>query len=305
MNKSEKVREYALAHVGCPYVYGGTAKPCTPSYRKARAEQYPGSANAIKKNCRVLSGKSSTCDGCKYNGKPAFDCAQLVKFAAAAAGISLPSGASSQWNKGEWEEKGTIDKMPRDRVCFVYKEKPDANPMGHTGVYLGDGTVADARGHAYGVMHKPIEDYPWTHYAIPVGMYDELPESNEENTTETSTAKTLPTLRKGDEGNAVADLQNLLLSLGYDLGTFGGEKNGVDGKFGNKTLAAVKQFQEYANVEVDGIVGACTWAALKAALTPDTPDAPAATLTMTVVIPNVDAATATMLLDTYKGAYCE
>lgn len=31
--------------------------------------------------------------------------------------------------------------------------------MGHTGIYMGDGTEADARGYAYGVKHVDVDSY--------------------------------------------------------------------------------------------------------------------------------------------------
>lgn len=170
MTKSEMIREAALAMRGCPYVYGGTGQKCTPAYRRQQAEQYPTMANAIRKNCPVLSGKQDTCDGCKYQGKKAYDCAQVTRISAKAAGLTLPSGASSQWNKGDWAQKGAIDTLPRDKVCMVYQERKDSNPMGHTGVYLGDGMVVDARSHADGVLYGPVEGYKWTHWAILRGM---------------------------------------------------------------------------------------------------------------------------------------
>ena len=170
MTKSEMIREAALTMRGCPYVYGGTGQKCTPAYRRQQAEQYPTMANAIRKNCPVLSGKQDTCDGCKYQGKKAYDCAQVTRISARAAELTLPSGASSQWNKGDWAQKGAIDTLPRDKVCMVYQERKDSNPMGHTGVYLGDGMVVDARSHADGVLYGPVEGYKWTHWAILRGM---------------------------------------------------------------------------------------------------------------------------------------
>lgn len=181
MTKSEMIREAALAMRGCPYVYGGTGQKCTPAYRRQQAEQYPTMANAIRKNCPVLSGKQETCDGCKYQGKKAYDCAQVTRISARAAELTLPSGASSQWNKGDWAQKGAIDTLPRDKVCMVYQERKDSNPMGHTGVYLGDGMVVDARSHADGVLYGPIEGYKWTHWAILRGMEEaEMGEETEE-----------------------------------------------------------------------------------------------------------------------------
>ena len=71
--------------------------------------------------------------------------------------------------------------------------------------------------------------------------------------------------RKGDEGDDVAAIQDMLLDLGYDLGKTGANKNGVDGDFGAKTDAAVRDFQKKNGLSVDGIVGPKTYAALRAA----------------------------------------
>ena len=66
-----------------------------------------------------------------------------------------------------------------------------------------------------------------------------------------------PTLRKGDKGADVANLQKLLMQAGYTL-----PKYGADGDFGDECLNAVKAFQKDNKLTVDGIVGAKTWAAL-------------------------------------------
>ena len=56
-------------------------------------------------------------------------------------------------------------------------------------------------------------------------------------------------------------LQNALVRLGYDLGTGGVFRNGVDGEFGPTTENAVMQFQTdrgYSGPNVDGVVGTTT-----------------------------------------------
>jgi len=80
------------------------------------------------------------------------------------------------------------------------------------------------------------------------------------NTSTSSTSKIAsgyPTLRNGASGTYVKTLQATLNSLGYNCGS-------VDGKFGAKTLAAVKKFQKAKGLTVDGIVGPKTWSALVA-----------------------------------------
>lgn len=74
-------------------------------------------------------------------------------------------------------------------------------------------------------------------------------------------AKTVarPVLRKGDRGQAVRELQDMLKRLGHNPGP-------IDGVFGPKTEAAVKAFQKAARIAVDGVVGPVTWSKLDAAL---------------------------------------
>jgi peptidoglycan hydrolase-like protein with peptidoglycan-binding domain len=61
-------------------------------------------------------------------------------------------------------------------------------------------------------------------------------------------------IAKGDAGDAVFHAQCLLNVQGYGLE--------LDGQFGDKTDAAVRDFQRASGLEVDGVVGECTWATL-------------------------------------------
>lgn len=58
----------------------------------------------------------------------------------------------------------------------------------------------------------------------------------------------------GSQGSSVTELQKLLNNNGYGLT--------VDGIYGAKTQAAVKDYQQKNGLAVDGIVGANTWGAL-------------------------------------------
>jgi len=68
-------------------------------------------------------------------------------------------------------------------------------------------------------------------------------------------------LQQGDSGSDVALLQERLQNLGYEVG-------GADGSFGQQTEAAVKALQADRGLEVDGLVGEATWAALRLPGTP-------------------------------------
>lgn len=75
-----------------------------------------------------------------------------------------------------------------------------------------------------------------------------------------------PTIRKGSKNDYVTILQRGLKQLGYNIGTYGDNKDGVDGDFGSKTQIAVRALQKKANIKVDGICGPNTWVALAKAL---------------------------------------
>jgi len=142
---------FAAAKIGYGYIYGATGWVCTPARLEQQATQYPEYAAAIRQH------------GSKWIGRECYDCAQLTRQAAKAAGIALPSGATSQWKADVWADKGTINTLPKDEPgILLYRES--GGKMQHTGVYMGDGTFVDARGHAYGVVRGALGTYAWTHW---------------------------------------------------------------------------------------------------------------------------------------------
>ncbi len=70
------------------------------------------------------------------------------------------------------------------------------------------------------------------------------------------------TLKRGDRGDAVVDLQNRLRKLGYLTDT-------ADGIFGDTTEAAVKEFQKAVGLTADGVVGQTTLDKLNASDAPE------------------------------------
>ena len=56
------------------------------------------------------------------------------------------------------------------------------------------------------------------------------------------------TLGPGSPKGTVTKIQQLLLDRGYDLGDFGPAKDGVDGKYGDATVKAVKKFRADENL---------------------------------------------------------
>jgi len=59
----------------------------------------------------------------------------------------------------------------------------------------------------------------------------------------------------GSRGKGVEEIQQILVDNSYDLGDFGPNKDGVDGRFGLKTRESIKKVQKDNKIEDDGIVG--------------------------------------------------
>lgn len=270
-SKADIIRSTAEFCIGWQYVYASQGQDCTPEWRKSRIPYCPEQkyVDMIKNNCPVLAGKQPTiycnkpnsnekmispesCVGCAFVDTDVFDCAGFVLWLLTQDGVPFyGQGATTQWNTpGNWAVKGEIKNMPKDLVCVVYKRRDDK--MSHTGISIGDGnggvihcSTTVKRGNAY------TDNSPWTHWGIPKGLYttEELRKEGIGVTDNT------PTLRRGNKGEAVEELQALLnAKFGFDLE--------IDGDFGRATETAVKEFQKKHGLVTDGIVGKKTWAAL-------------------------------------------
>lgn len=263
--KGQIIADYAISKLGCAYIYGGYGeKLCRPAFRRERANAYPAQKSNIYNNCLVLKGKQDACAGCKWDGKQAYDCAQLTRYACKAAGTELVSGANSQWRKVAWDKKDVISTLPDVPGVILYHEN-STGTMTHTGVYIGGGYAVEARGAKYGVVKTAVKDRTWTHWAALPGVLtgEEVsspaqPEETPviENKPQTGIAEAgviiMTTLRNGSRGTQVKVLQFLLNEFGYDCGE-------ADGIFGKKTTAAVKAYQKAKGLTADGICGKNTW----------------------------------------------
>lgn len=67
---------------------------------------------------------------------------------------------------------------------------------------------------------------------------------------------------QADLGSVTSDIQARLKALGFDLGDFGANGDGVDGKYGKVTAAAVKKFQDENGLPATGRVDMGTYAML-------------------------------------------
>lgn len=290
----------ALACTGWAYVFGARGEYCDPSNRRSRAsEKHP----TIKSTCKNFGGKDDTPEGCvgckwflgtaqsdekKHEGRTRFfDCRGFTYWILLQVyGWELQgAGATSQWNTAaNWKSKGKIADMPKDTLCCLFVQK--GSKMEHTSFGLNNETVECSSG----VQHFTKRNKKWTHWAVPACISGEMP-TTQLTPTEDPTPGEKPTLRKGDRGAYVTLAQTKLIQQGFSCGN-----SGADGIFGSDTQYAVKKFQQAHGLDVDGIIGKKTWAALDDAET---------AFKWTVHIPDLLESEADKLLQQYPGSWKE
>ena len=119
-----------------------------------------------------------------------------------------------------------------------------------------NGTSVDALMHSNPEIVNADIIYPDQVIRLPVGQNQPTPSNAVvAQPDDLAPAAASPDLRLGSRGSAVSDLQQQLLGAGFDPGP-------VDGWFGPRTQAAVREFQSSRGLDVDGWVGPQTWGAL-------------------------------------------
>ena len=238
--------EYVKAQLGKPYWFGTCGQTASLTLYHNNKKAYPKYYTAT--------------DFPSQFGQRVHDCSGLIDgYIMSETPTSEPDyqgkyDFSANSLRSACRVKGDIGTIPElAGVCVFYD--------GHVGVYIGNGEVIEARGHAYGVVKTKLADRDWKWWGKhPLLEYIE-PKKEEENDEMKTVAIEMPVLRKGMKNiEAIKTLQRLLIAYGYK------GKNGkdleVDGSFGGNTDFAVREYQEAEKLEVDGVVGRGTWTAL-------------------------------------------
>ncbi|MBR2663328.1 MAG: peptidoglycan-binding protein, partial [Clostridia bacterium] len=194
------------------------------------------------------------------------DCSGLFSWAFKLLGGYMYHGSDTMFRK-YCTSKGELKKGKRTdgatlkpgTSVFVWNGKK----YSHVGLFIGGDTVIEAMGTINGVTTSKVTAGKWTHWGELTGVLYENAESAVSENSDFVQVQPVgkPTVRKGSKGDAVRELQIMLLKLGYDLGPCG-----IDGDFGKATEAAVRSFQSDHRLAVDGVVGKNTWAELGEAL---------------------------------------
>lgn len=145
--------EYAKAQLGLPYWYGTFGQTGTVSLLNAKAKQYP----------RYYGSSRVNYARAHHIGKRVHDCVGLIKgYLWSETPTSTPiynsaQDVSANGMLSKCKEKGTIGSMPDVVGVLVFMD-------GHTGVYIGNGEVIEARGFDYGVVKTKLSERPWKNW---------------------------------------------------------------------------------------------------------------------------------------------
>ena len=166
------------------------------------------------------------------------------------------------------DQEGAIAACPElSDLRQIVSDTSEAIPDGQEGqMTCPDGSVGTSCPEGTGASTPPAEDTPGQMTCPDGSVGTSCPE---ENVVPPSTVcdPNSQILRKGDNGEIVITLQNLLTERGYNPGT-------IDGDFGPGTEGAVIQFQTDNGLTADGIVGAGTWQELCSLSEPPSEDTP-------------------------------
>lgn len=231
------------------YIWGTAGETWTQKKQEAVERNYAKDPN------KYHNYEKASKYGGKWIGHKVTDCSGLPCQMLKKLGIRIPHGSNSIWDKGYLSHKGKITpgmKLPIGAAIFT----GTANDHPHIGTLVTESCVNEAKGTIAGVIHTPLSNKKWTYWGLYKGVqYDFIP--GQDTPSEPDTTVNYETLRKGNKGDSVKYMQELLLKAGESLPKFG-----ADADFGNETLQAVKHFQTTHGLKADGIVGKLTWAEL-------------------------------------------
>lgn len=236
--KASDLVKYCLAQIGRPYWLGGFGQAA--------------SRDLYEQNKNRLKYGSWEGDYERHVGQKVHDCCGLVKGFVWTDGPDIPwragqykiNGMNGDWGVAEQYEKctkkGDISSIPEIPGLLVFTKN-----MSHMGVYIGNGEVVEARGHAYGVQRNKLKDRNFALW----GRLDCCIDYDTEKTTV--------------DGNKIKAFQQWINS--YLPIKYLGIKLEIDGKYGALTRkAAIKALQYWLNstysagLAVDGGYGPLT-----------------------------------------------
>lgn len=147
--------------------------------------------------------------------------------------------------------------LPGDLLYFEGTNASRPEKVGHVEMYIGNGKIC-GHGSGKGPTTKVMKDYVSSRNKAGRRYIKTLRVIGEAGEAINSLNFGDRMLKYGMRGSDVSAMQAAIISLGYSCGVYG-----ADGDFGECTRDAVKTYQDERGLEVDGIVGPVTTAAIK------------------------------------------
>jgi len=182
-----------------------------------------------------------------------------------AIGVSIinssPRNFKNFGQQHEWDAEKmmyTYCKFESDK--HVKRGKPEGRcrtrcrKLGSYYPYTGDTSKYYFKGCSDLKLDNPFDDNNATPSTV-------KPDGSKDDNSNVTPSTVKPNSSRGARHNVV-EIQQKLVDLGYYLGTYGPNRDGVDGKAGSKTRTAIKQFQSKNQLAIDGIAGPITQAKL-------------------------------------------
>lgn len=246
MKTNIELVKWCKSMLGHPYWYGCFGQISDVDLYEKKKRQFP----------KYYTWK---CRNAQIGVKPAqqlgvrvFDCVGLIKGFLWWNGHGFDYKSSQDLSaNGMYEActiKGKISSMPDIKGILVFMN-------GHVGVYIGDGYVIEARGHAYGVIKTKLKGRGWKTWGkcpfIEYQVSTNTPKSESKKKTYSGAFPYVTNsrvLKYGSKGENVKKLQNF-------LNWYCNDNLKIDGIFGRKTQLAVIHFQKKEGLTIDGIFG--------------------------------------------------
>jgi hypothetical protein len=189
----------------------------------------------------------------KGSARPGLDCSGLPYAVAAALGVGIPRTSEEQFAHLEHVAADAL--RQGDLVYYDVASDTQAQPA-HEGIVWGfgnPGTIIEAP-HTGDVVRVAMADiYPIMGFRrLP---FPSRPDLSNSPTVAGGDEVQVPTLKGGSSGGPVKAVQGILNAKA-------GAGLAPDGQFGAKTTTAVKAWQQFFHLGVDGVVGAETWSTL-------------------------------------------
>ncbi len=149
---------YVKAKIGCYYWFGTFGQMASKSLYNSKKAQYPKYYTATDFAKQIA------------NPKQVFDCAGLIKAYLWTKSISDTKpvykasqdwGATTMYNQAKSKGKISTFKKIAGQLVFKGTDKTKS----HVGVYVGNDTVIEAKGHAYGVISSKFSTGGWKYWA--------------------------------------------------------------------------------------------------------------------------------------------